>query len=158
QWPTLKDKIRRMKAEDRYFQDPAIVPAQADALNRLTKTTPGHLVTTFLTDAGLPSDKHDRGYRKVTAIMDLDGKNGKEGLRGHLGCLRAKTFDPKEWHDKGYILQGSIRTNGRLLQVLALKLKELQSVRYCRIPENKLPNPFVTTIGGINRYLTEARN
>ncbi|KAF8928787.1 hypothetical protein BGZ47_001441, partial [Haplosporangium gracile] len=157
-WPTFKDKIRRMMVEDRYFQDPAIVPAQADALNWLTKTTPGRLVTTFLTDVGLPSDKHDKGYRKVTAIMDLDGKNGKEGLREHLACLRAETFDPKEWHGRGYILRGSIRTNGRLLQVLAFKLKELQSVRYRRVPENKLPNPFLTTIGGTNRYLTETRN
>ncbi|KAG0357640.1 hypothetical protein BGZ54_000260 [Gamsiella multidivaricata] len=141
-WPTLKDKIRRMMVEDRYFQDPAIVPAQADALNWLTKTTPGRLVTTFLTDVGLPPDKHDKGYRKVTAIMDLDGKNGKGGLREHLGCLWAETFDPRSG------------TAG----VLAFKLKELQSVRYRRVPENKLPNPFVTTIGGTNRYLTEARN
>ena len=155
-WSTLKDKIRRMMVEDHYFQDPAIVPTQTDALNWLTNTTPGRLVTTFLADVGLTPDKHDKGYRKVTTVMDMDmdSKDGKEGLREHLGCLRAETFEPKEWHGKGYILKGSIRTNGRLLQVLAFKLKELQSVRYHRVPENKLPNPLVTTIGGTNSYLT----
>jgi hypothetical protein len=69
-----------MMVEDRYFQDPVIDPALAGALNWLTKTMPGRLVTTFLTDVGLPPDKHDKGYRKVTAVMDMDGKDGKEGL------------------------------------------------------------------------------
>ncbi|KAF9536487.1 hypothetical protein EC957_010707 [Mortierella hygrophila] len=87
--------------------------------------------------------------------MDMDGK---EGLLAHLGCLRAETFDPKKWHSKGYVLKGSIRTNGRLLQLLAFKLKELQSVRYRCVPEDRLPNPLVTAIGGTNSYLTEARN
>jgi len=157
-WPTLKDKIRRMMVEDRHFQDPTIVPSLADALDWLARTTPGRLVTTFLSDVGLLPDKHDKGYRKTTTVMDVDGKDGKEGLREHLGCLRAETFDPKEWRGKGYVLKGSIRTNGRLLQLLAFKLKELQSVRYRRVPEDKLPNPLVTTIGGTNSYLTEARN
>ncbi|KAG0007396.1 hypothetical protein BGZ81_004930, partial [Podila clonocystis] len=49
-WPTLKDKIRQMMVEDRYFKDPALVPSQADALNWLAKTVPGRLVTTFLSD------------------------------------------------------------------------------------------------------------
>ncbi|KAF9551308.1 hypothetical protein EC957_009192 [Mortierella hygrophila] len=154
-WPALKDKIRRMMVEDRYFQDPAIVPAQADSLNWLTKTTTDRLVTTFLTDVGLPPDKHDKGYRKVITAMDVDGK---EGLQEHRGCLRAETFDPKEWDGKGYVLKGSIWTNGRLLQLLEFKLKELQSARYRRVPEDRLPNPLVTTIGGTNSYLTEACN
>ncbi|KAF8939596.1 hypothetical protein BGZ58_009202 [Dissophora ornata] len=157
-WPTFKEKIRRMMAEDRYFQDPAIVPALADALDWLVKTTPGRFVTTFLTDVGLPPNKHDKGYRKMTTVMDLDGKGGKVGLREHLGYLRAETFDPMEWRGKGYVLKGSILTDGRLLQLLAFNLKELQSVRYRRVPEDKLPNPLVNTIGGTNSYLTEARN
>ncbi|KAF9126355.1 hypothetical protein BGW39_006691 [Mortierella sp. 14UC] len=120
QWSTLKGKIRRMMVDDRYFQDPTIVPALADAQNWLSTIAPGLLVTTFLTDVGLSTDSI--------------------------------------WKGKGYVLRGSIRTNGRLLQLLAFKVKELQSVRYHRIPEVKLPNPHVTTIGGTNGYLTEVRN
>ncbi|KAF9270943.1 hypothetical protein BGZ88_007187, partial [Linnemannia elongata] len=37
-------------------------------------------------------------------------------------------------------------------------LKELQCVRYRRVPEDRLPNPLLTTIGGTGSYLTEARN
>ncbi|CAO3565510.1 unnamed protein product [Mortierella alpina] len=147
-WPTLKVKIQSMMIQDHYFQDPTIVPAQADAIDWLARTTPGRLVTTFLSDVGLPPNKHDKGFRKATTIMDLEGKDGREGLREHVGRLRAETFDPKEWQGKGYILRGSIRTDGRLLQLLAFKNKELQSVRFRRLPNDKLPNPLITTIGG----------
>ncbi|KAG9063354.1 hypothetical protein KI688_004236 [Linnemannia hyalina] len=140
-WLTLKDKIRSMMVEDRYFQDPAIVPSQVDALDWLAKTMYGRLVTAFLLDVELPSDKH-----------------GKERPWERLGCLQTKAFDSKEWHGKRYILQGSIRTNGRLLQLLGFKLKELQSVRYRRVPEDKLPYSLVTTISDTTSYLTEARN
>ncbi|CAO3569208.1 unnamed protein product [Mortierella alpina] len=147
-WPTLKVKIQSMMIQDHYFQDPTIVPAQADAIDWLARTTPGRLVTTFLSDVGLPPNKHDKGFRKATTIMDLEGKDGREGLRKHVGRLRAETFDPKEWQGKGYILRGSIRTDGRLLHLLAFKNKELQSVRFRRLSNDKLPNPLITTIGG----------
>lgn len=90
--------------------------------------------------------------------MDLDDKDGMEGLRVHVGRLRAESFDANEWQDKGYVLRGSIRTNGRLLQLLAFEKKKIQSVRFRRLPKDKLPNPLVITIGGTNSYLTEARN
>ncbi|KAF9153146.1 hypothetical protein BG015_004007 [Linnemannia schmuckeri] len=156
--PTLKAKIQSMMVKDRYFQDPTIVLMQADALDWLARTTSGRLVTTFLSDVGLLPNKHDKGLRKATTVTNVKGKDGKEGLREHLGPLRAGSFDPKEWRDKGYVLRGSIRINGHLQQLLAFKLKELQSVRFRHIPEDKLPNPLVTTIGGTNSYLTEARN
>ncbi|KAG0318324.1 hypothetical protein BGZ99_005743 [Dissophora globulifera] len=38
------------------------------------------------------------------------------------------------------------------------QVKELQSVRYRRVLKDNLPNPLVTTIGGTNSFLTEARN
>ncbi|KAF9919060.1 hypothetical protein FBU30_011177 [Linnemannia zychae] len=78
--------------------------------------------------------------------MDIDGKNGNEGPRKHLGRLRAEEFGPKEWHGRGYVLKGSIRTNGPSIG------------QYRRLPKNKLPNAFITTIGGTNSYLIEARN
>ncbi|KAG0298727.1 hypothetical protein BGZ98_000089 [Dissophora globulifera] len=149
-WPTLKHKIRRMMVKDRYFQDPTIVLTQVNALNWLSTTTPGRLITTLC--------KHSKGFHRSTVIMDLDGKDGKEGLREHIRCLRAEAFDPKEWRGKGYVIKGSIQTDGRLLQPLAFKVKELQSVRYRRVLKDKLPNPLVTTIGGTNSFLTEARN
>ena len=147
-----------MIVEDRFFQDPAIVPALTDALSWLSKTTPGRLITTFVSDVGISAGKHHKGFRRSTTIMGVDGKNGKEGLREHIRCLRAEAFDPKEWYGKGYVLKGSIRTDGRLLRLLAFKVKDLQSFRYRRVLEDKLPNPLVTTIGGTTSFLTEACN
>lgn len=44
------------------------------------------------------------------------------------------------------------------MKVSVFKLKELQSVRYCRVPENKLPNPLVINMGGTNSYMTAAHS
>ncbi|KAG0280702.1 hypothetical protein BGZ95_009085 [Linnemannia exigua] len=38
------------------------------------------------------------------------------------------------------------------------RVKELQSVRYRRVSNNKMPNPLSIAIGGTNNFLTEARN
>ena len=59
-WLTLKHMIQRMMVEDHYFQEPAIVSALADALNWLSKTTSGRLITTFMSDVGNSEGKHDR--------------------------------------------------------------------------------------------------
>jgi hypothetical protein len=148
----LKGKIRDMMIEDCYFEDPTIVPANADALDWITKVAPGRLITTFLSDIGLPPAKNDKGFRKSTLIMD------KVAMREHLERLRDSSFDPKGWDRKGYVLKGSIRTDGRLLQLLAFKVKELQCVRYRRLAPDKMPNLLTSPVGGTTHFLTEARN
>ncbi|KAF9916627.1 hypothetical protein FBU30_001241 [Linnemannia zychae] len=79
--------------------------------------------------------------------MNPDGNDGNDGLKQHLELLRDKLFDFKEWYGKSYVFLGAIRMNDRLLQLLAFKIKELQSIRYCRVPKDKSPNPLVTSIG-----------
>ncbi|KAI8598729.1 hypothetical protein EDD21DRAFT_356106 [Dissophora ornata] len=37
-------------------------------------------------------------------------------------------------------------------------MKELQSVRYKRLPENVLPPQITSTVGGVDYFLTEVRN
>jgi hypothetical protein len=141
-----------MITEDGWFQNPTTVPALADALDWLTQVAPGRIITSFVSDVGHPVSKHNKGYRRSTVAMDIGG------LREHLGHLRSETFNPREWTGKGYIHKGAFRTDGNLLQLLAFKVKELQSVRYRRVPDNKVPNPLTTTIGGTSKFLTEARN
>ncbi|KAF9150241.1 hypothetical protein BGX20_005754, partial [Mortierella sp. AD010] len=119
QWPTLKEKIRNMMVEDRYFRNPTTVPSQQDMLDWLITIAPGRIVTAFVSDIGLPAGKNDRGFRKSTVVMD------KEGLKEHLKVLRSESFEPREWTGKGYIHKGTIQTNGRLLQILAFNVKEL---------------------------------
>ncbi|KAG0343739.1 hypothetical protein BG005_002230 [Podila minutissima] len=80
-------------------------------------------------------------------------------VREHLECLRNSSFDPKGWDRKGYVLKGSsIRTDGRLLQFLAFKVKELQCVHYHRLAPDKMPNFLISPVGGTAHFLTEARN
>ncbi|KAF9931066.1 hypothetical protein FBU30_010895 [Linnemannia zychae] len=93
------------------------IPSQEDSQEWLTTIAPGRLIAIFLTDVGLPAERHN------------------------------KSFDCKEWHGKGYVIHGAVRTNGQLLQLFAFKIKELQSVRYCRDPKDKSLKPLVTTIG-----------
>ncbi|KAF9944411.1 hypothetical protein BGZ72_002408, partial [Mortierella alpina] len=90
--------------------------------------------------------------------MDLEGMDGREGLREHFGVCEKRPSTLKSGEAQGCILRGSIRTDGRLVHLLAFKNKELQSVRFRLLPNDKLPNLLISTIGGTDRYLMEARN
>ncbi|KAF9367534.1 hypothetical protein BGX21_007296, partial [Mortierella sp. AD011] len=79
-------------------------------------------------------------------------------LRKHIESLQPDTFDPTLYKKRGYALRGSIRTDGFRLQLLAFKLKELQSVRYKRLSRDVLPLQINSTVGGVDYYLTEVRN
>ncbi|KAF9080000.1 hypothetical protein BGX27_005782, partial [Mortierella sp. AM989] len=92
------------------------------------------------------------GFRGAIVNMTL------EDARNHLQHIRGPDFDPHGYGSKGYVLTGSIRTNGFRLQLLACKLKELQAVRYRRLPDAKLPSRLTSTVGGTNFYLQEIRN
>ncbi|KAG0363795.1 hypothetical protein BGZ54_008042, partial [Gamsiella multidivaricata] len=57
-------------------------------------------------------------------------------MREHIQSLWQANFDPRNYTERSYVHQGSIRTDGFRLQVLAFKMKELQSMRYRGLPEN----------------------
>ncbi|KAF9555409.1 hypothetical protein BGW38_009256, partial [Lunasporangiospora selenospora] len=68
------------------------------------------------------------------------------------------TFDPTQYSTKGYLLRGSIKSDGQQIQLLGFKLRELLSIWYRRLSESKLPERIVSTIGGTDYYLGEVRN
>ncbi|KAF9991453.1 hypothetical protein BGZ80_009116, partial [Entomortierella chlamydospora] len=92
------------------------------------------------------------GHRAAIDLLSL------QQLHDHVNELRQPSFDPRTYAKKGYVLRGSIRTNGNGLQLLAYKLRELQSVRYRRYKEELLPDRLLTTTGGTDYYLSEIRN
>jgi len=96
--------------------------------------------------------KGRRGFKDSTSMMNLTE------LRGHLQVIQNANFDPKYYKKRGYVHRGSIRTDGFRLQFLVFKLKELQSVRYRRLPAEVLPTRITDTAGGCDYYLTEVRN
>ena len=79
----------------------------------------------------------------------------QKAMREHLLKLREPNFDPRAYTDKGYALYGSIRTDGFRLQLLSFKLKELNSVKYKRLPDDILPERITSTVGDVDYYLTE---
>ena len=56
------------------------------------------------------------------------------------------------------MLTGSFKTNGFQLQLSAFKLKELQAVRFRRLPQAAFPPRLTSTVGGTDYFLTEIRN
>lgn len=98
-------------------------------------------------------------YAPNPVKFQVDWVHRNAAVREHLECLRNSSFDPKGWDRKGYVLKGSsIRTDGRLLQFLAFKVKELQCVHYHRLAPDKMPNFLISPVGGTAHFLTEARN
>ncbi|KAG0291453.1 hypothetical protein BGZ96_005178 [Linnemannia gamsii] len=81
-----------------------------------------------------------------------------EELREHVNRLRTNEFDPRGYEEKGYFLRGSIKTDGYDLQLLAYKLRELNSVKFKRYRLEVLPDRLLTTTAGTGDYLTEVRN
>ncbi|KAF9928552.1 hypothetical protein FBU30_002290 [Linnemannia zychae] len=79
-------------------------------------------------------------------------------IHSHINMLRSDDFDPRQYTEKGYVLYGSIKTDGHQLQVSAYKLRELNSVKYKRYSSERLPDRRLTTIAGTGDYLTEVRN
>ncbi|KAF9156752.1 hypothetical protein DFQ26_009246, partial [Actinomortierella ambigua] len=81
-----------------------------------------------------------------------------EQLKNHINGLRLLSFDPRTCTEMGYVIRGSIKTDGYRLQLLAYKLRELQSVRFRRYKAKLLPNRLLSTTGGTDHFLTEIRN
>ncbi|KAG0256544.1 hypothetical protein BGZ95_005465, partial [Linnemannia exigua] len=140
---------------DEYFSDPETAPAQVDAMDWSMTKPPGFLLTQFVTDVGRPETataKDARGYRRNTRLMD------STDLKEHLQDNIHPEFDANTYNNHGFVLKGSFKTNGHLIQLTAFKLRELQSVRYRRLAVDKMPDALSSVTGGADRYLTEIRN
>ncbi|KAG0020284.1 Elongation of fatty acids protein 2 [Podila clonocystis] len=150
--PSLNAKLQEMAAA--LFNNP---PANGLALVDVQSSLPvGHVIKSFIADVdpeGLSVRKRGKlGFLGTTWLWP------PHKILGHVNSLRNNAFDPAAYHTKGYLLRGSIRTDGHKVQLLAFKLRELQSVRYRRYPEAKLPPRLQSTVGGVDYYLSEIRN
>ncbi|KAF9913145.1 hypothetical protein EC991_003604 [Linnemannia zychae] len=130
--------------------------ALTDVIVWMRDREPGYYIKRFLCDVapeGLSSRrKGQAGYRGAVKLMSI------EQIKNHLRNIRSPDFVASAYDTKGYLLRGSILTNGVTMQLAAFKLKELQSVRYRRLPEDKLPPRLTSTVGGTDHFLTEIRN
>jgi hypothetical protein len=127
----------------------------------LSFQTPGVLIQRLIApvDPRTPDGDRLRGRQKkkagiVAAVRVVE----PEELRAHINTLRADVFDPRTYQEKGYFLCGSIKTDGYQLQLLAYKVRELNSVKFKRYKNDVLPDRLLTTTAGTSDFLTEVRN
>ncbi|KAF9992115.1 hypothetical protein BGZ79_003492, partial [Entomortierella chlamydospora] len=96
--------------------------------------------------------KRKTGRRGKIKLWSLDT------IKTHLLKLEELGFQPKNYTEDGYISRGTVLTDGFGLYLLAFKLKELQCVRYRRLPEDRLPPRITSSVGGTNYFLQEIRH
>lgn len=156
--PLLKAYIQSFVVNDFtdiQYADQVSLP---DVANWLSGARPGELITKLLTDIGGYSTEERRKLRsfsRSTFLMSL------EEMRTHLQQIRAASFQPVAYAGRGYVLRGSIRTDGFRLQAIAFKLNEFHCVKYRRLHPDKLlsgASRLTSTLGGTDYFLTEIRN
>ncbi|KAG9065426.1 hypothetical protein KI688_002751 [Linnemannia hyalina] len=147
---SLKTRLTDLVAEDGS-------PANTlfDITSWIAGKGPGIIIKQFIADVA-PQVKTSRqrrkaGHRGAVKLLTL------EQIKSHLTAVQDKWVDPINYATKGYILRGSIRTDGFRLQLPAYKLRELHSVRYRRLEPTKLPPKLTSTVGGTDYYLQEIR-
>ncbi|KAG9060878.1 hypothetical protein KI688_007947 [Linnemannia hyalina] len=89
-------------------------------------------------------------HRGAIKLLSLDQ------IRDHLQLV--EETKPKDYHRGGYIPQGSIRTDGFLVQAMTLKLRERQDALFKRLAEEDMPSRITTAVAGVNGFLQEIRN
>ncbi|KAF9944115.1 hypothetical protein BGZ72_002784, partial [Mortierella alpina] len=126
------------------------------AAARLSTNGPGFLLNQLVTRKGTGGQRRGFGsYQKSAKSFSI------EDMQDHLADLWSLDFrnNPTTYNGRGYMLTGSIRTDGFSLQLLALKLKECSSVKYKRLPEDvALPPRMLSVLSGIDDHLTEIRH
>ncbi|KAI1285632.1 hypothetical protein EDD11_000737, partial [Mortierella claussenii] len=146
----LKERLVALARDDR------VHPTIVDIQNWIGEKEPGFLIKQFVADIdpqGLRGRKKRKaGRRAKIKIWSLNT------LEEHLRGLEGPGFQPGSYITNGYISRGSILTDGFGLYLPAFKLKELQSVRFRRLPDERLPARIVSTVGGTNYFLQEIRN
>lgn len=146
----LKEKLMEVASKD------GVHPTLVDVQGWIGEKEPGFLIKNFIADIdpeNLTSRQRGKsGHRAKIKLWPLDA------LKSHLEEIEEPGFQPRNYVKNGYISRGSLLTDGFGLYLLAFKLKELQSVRYRRLPEDRLPPKMMSTVGGTDYYLQEIRH
>ncbi|KAG0018917.1 hypothetical protein BGZ82_000306 [Podila clonocystis] len=138
--------------------------AQLDVALWIGRVEPGYLINKLLTDIGGYSvEQRKKGYiveekRKLQSYSKSTLRMSIEKLKEHVHIFRQDDFNPTSYTTRGYVLRGSVRTDGFWLQLLGFKLNELNCVKYRRLPAERLPPRLTSTMGGTDYHLSEIRN
>ncbi|KAK3810077.1 MAG: hypothetical protein J3Q66DRAFT_391248 [Benniella sp.] len=152
----IKTSLEKMVRESENMESKAKVTRQKIE-TWLGGVPPGTVVSALITDTGnevkaMRRPGIGKSFCNVTKTMSL------QDMSDHIARLQATGFDPNSYSERGYVMTGSIRTNGFKLQVIAWKIRELQSVRYRRLPQELLPPRITSQVGGTDYFMSEIRN
>ncbi|KAG0251742.1 hypothetical protein BGZ95_006820 [Linnemannia exigua] len=115
--PLLKQRLVDLALSD---EDSTTLTSVSDLENWIGGREPGFIIKNFISDidtVGLSNrQRRKTGHREATKLLSMSQ------IRDHLQFV--KETKPKDYYRSGYIPQGSIRTNGLLVQVMAFKLRE----------------------------------
>ncbi|KAF9125383.1 hypothetical protein BGW39_007435 [Mortierella sp. 14UC] len=140
-----KRELLRERLKELARQDHTLITSTTDLDKWISEKEPGFIIKHFLCDVapqGLTSrERKKAGHRAAVKLLSLNE------IGAHLDVVKDKCLDPSQYQERGYVLRGSIRTDGFRVQLLAFKLRELQDVRYRRLPENRLPPRLTSTVG-----------
>ncbi|KAF9351993.1 hypothetical protein BGX26_010104 [Mortierella sp. AD094] len=123
--------------------------------------TPGLLIQQLIAPVDPRASNGERLHgrqKKESGIAATIRLVDPEEIRAHVNNLRSVEFDPRTYNEKGYFLRGSIKTDGYSLQLLAYKVRELNSVKYRRYSADILPDRLLDTTAGTSDFLTEVHN
>ncbi|KAG0182631.1 hypothetical protein DFQ28_001942, partial [Apophysomyces sp. BC1034] len=146
----LKERLVELARRD------GVYPTITDVRNWIGEKEPGFLIKQFVADIDPQNfrgrQKRKAGRRAKIKVWTLDT------LKNHLQKLEEPGFHPGNYTENGYISRGTVLTDGFGLYLLAFKLKELQSVWFRRLPDDRLLPRITSTVGGTDYYLQEIRN
>ncbi|KAF8923926.1 hypothetical protein BGZ47_004370, partial [Haplosporangium gracile] len=137
---SLKERLVRLGALDN-----STITSTNDLDTWIAGKEPGFVIKNFVADVapqGLTSrQRKQAGHRSAVKLWSLDK------IRSHLADVQNEWLDISTYTEKnkGYILRGSLKTDGFRIQLLAFKLRELQDVRFRRIAEDRLPSRLTST-------------
>ncbi|GJJ76480.1 putative transposase [Entomortierella parvispora] len=152
----LKSRLQEMVQGDFGGAGLSREPTLEDTKSWVGRQSPGAIVKEFVCRIGRNNfSRRERKKRGMKAkIIDANTLE----LEAHLQRLGSEDFDPNAYEDKGYYLQGSITTNGTKLHVNVFKIRELNMVKYKRLPSDRMPVCPTSTIRGLDYFPSEIRH
>ncbi|GJJ78535.1 hypothetical protein EMPS_10894 [Entomortierella parvispora] len=152
----LKSKLQEMVRGDFGGAGLAREPTLEDTKSWVGRQSPGAIVKEFVCRIGR-NNLSRREQKKRGMKAKIIDANTLE-LETHLQRLGSEDFDPNTYEDKGCYLQGSITTNGTKLHVKVFKIRELNMVKYKRLPSDRMPVSPTSTIRGLDYFPSEIRH
>jgi hypothetical protein len=113
-----KQRLLKERLEELAHQDHTHITSTNDLETWISGKEPGYLIKHFICDVapqGLTSSQREKaGRRAAVRLLSLDE------IGAHLDVVKDKNLDPLQYKERGYVLRGSVRTNGFRVQLLAL--------------------------------------